>query len=890
MAALTKLQNRKKKTPDAPAPEPAPVEAAPPAEVQVGRTIAKRSTELESYQEALRLLHQGSQKEVDELHKKIAELDRDSNKVPKLKLDQKALTNRQNLLQERMADLETEASELAQTAQAVNELLEIRNAVVQELRQEVEMREARLKSLEDLVLKLDQERSRLNDEATQDADRAQELLKEVMELAHGGAREESIIVTSAPVHSRLAVASVRRSLAQLDLATCKSKVAAFINGVPEPWREELEGAPQSAAANSLALSEVRRRAAGAAERAAARAEALGHAAQRCGLQGNAPRLDLCEVACAAFRCAATLEGALDAGLRSELNDEESIRKAAVDFEDHFRKAEQKLREVMSKRWPDVESPSQALAAVQDLEKVASTPLVEGQGPQLRRAWLFQLRRLQAPFAYGLASCKLPEKPAPSPEQAAVEPPAPIAAEEDGAMAALMKLQNRKKKDDKEAEETPAVAEAEAPDPEPTVKEASEEPELPAREKFQPELLRWEPLRRRLGEVVAALMRAATPLNLPALPEELLRVAKAIEVSLSRSITSGDVDPVILWEALRDSVGPISAAVDHLQVQVFLPAASVDEEEPPRDYRPSRRFVDPPCWAFSSLEVQKRIEEIDVKQREVREVQKELTDQKKQLAAAEEELEQAEQRGRKLRETLVEAEASEDLQASEERLRVQVATSAAAQAVLAREVEQTRARRDELERTSKEEARRREKLEKDIEAVRQRPKRDEDGRATAPELAALRVAQQKGAQELYALQVSGGTDGLLPLPSVAPAMQTVSQKSMEDCLNKYAALRKGLLQELSQTRLSKLSDTTAQEEKPSRLQQLQLNLVEIKAQLGTVKRGNAKAIAPAAQPGGGGALKMALRVQRPKWAAANAPATLLQATLPEMLAIHAAATA
>ncbi|CAE7903850.1 unnamed protein product [Symbiodinium sp. KB8] len=126
------------------------------------------------------------------------------------------------------------------------------------------------------------------------------------------------------------------------------------------------------------------------------------------------------------------------------------------------------------------------------------------------------------------------------------------------------------------------------------------------------------------------------------------------------------------------------------------------------------------------------------------------------------------------------------------------------------------------------------------------------------------------------------------------MQTVSQKSMEDCLNKYAALRKGLLQELSQTRLSKLSDTPAQEvgfqEKPSRLQQLQLNLVEIKAQLGTVKRSNAKAIAPAAQPGGGGALKMALRVQRPKWAAANAPATLLQATLLEMLAIHAAATA
>ena len=36
---------------------------------------------------------------------------------------------------------------------------------------------------------------------------------------------------------------------------------------------------------------------------------------------------------------------------------------------------------------------------------------------------------------------------------------------------------------------------------------------------------------------------------------------------------------------------------------------------------------------------------------------------------------------------------------------------------------------------------------------------------------------------YLQTISGGADGLLPLPSVAPAMQTVSQKSMEDCLNK-----------------------------------------------------------------------------------------------------------
>ncbi|CAK9045179.1 Uncharacterized protein SCF082_LOCUS25548 [Durusdinium trenchii] len=78
---------------------------------------------------ALRVLHDASQHEVSQLQKQIAELDQDSNKVPRLKNDQKALTNRQNLLQERMADLDTETLALAETAKALagEELLDLRD-------------------------------------------------------------------------------------------------------------------------------------------------------------------------------------------------------------------------------------------------------------------------------------------------------------------------------------------------------------------------------------------------------------------------------------------------------------------------------------------------------------------------------------------------------------------------------------------------------------------------------------------------------------------------------------------------------------------------------------------------------------------------------------------
>eukprot|EP00435_Cladocopium_sp_Y103_P011115 s3604_g2.t2 len=181
MAALLKLQNRKKKE-EAPAPAPPP--SAPAATEAPARPNITRSPELDAYQEALRVLHQASQQEVDEMQKQIAILDQDSNKVPRLKTDLKTLNNRQNLLQERMADVEMEAIELEQAAKAGDELRDLRSLMIYDqsfgftkpkrspfaafggvFPQEVEQREERLQQLEDLVLKLDKERRRLQEEA-----------------------------------------------------------------------------------------------------------------------------------------------------------------------------------------------------------------------------------------------------------------------------------------------------------------------------------------------------------------------------------------------------------------------------------------------------------------------------------------------------------------------------------------------------------------------------------------------------------------------------------------------------------------------------------------------------------------------------------------------------
>ncbi|CAJ1450878.1 unnamed protein product, partial [Effrenium voratum] len=269
------------------------------------------------------------------------------------------------------------------------------------------------------------------------------------------------------------------------------------------------------------------------------------------------------VASCAFRAAAALASAVDAGLQHG----EVTMEAASKLEAQCKQVESKLKELM-KKWP-LEAPSQALTVLQEVESLA-----EGKDGD-RRALHFQLQRLQAAFAFGVASCPKPEPPpskaaeaAPEPEPAAPEP----AAEEDGAMAALMRLQNRKKKEEEPPPEpapdaaepaAPAEAEAEAEAP----AEAEAEPAPDPREAFQAEVPCWAELERRLKHMGSQL-RASGATNL-SVPEELLRMGKAMEVGLNRSTTGGEKEPQSLWQALKESAEPLQKFLSVLETRAEL---------------------------------------------------------------------------------------------------------------------------------------------------------------------------------------------------------------------------------------------------------------------------------------------------------------------------------
>ncbi|CAJ1404708.1 unnamed protein product [Effrenium voratum] len=182
---------------------------------------------------------------------------------------------------------------------------------------------------------------------------------------------------------------VQRSLARLDLATARAKAAAFADCVPQTWQEPEAASP---AAATLALALSRAAAAKAAERLLCRTEALGRQAS------ISLRADMCEVASCAFRAAAALASAVDAGLQHG----EVTMEAASKLEAQCKQVESKLKELM-KKWP-LEAPSQALTVLQEVESLA-----EGKDGD-RRALHFQLQRLQAAFAFGVASCPKPEPP------------------------------------------------------------------------------------------------------------------------------------------------------------------------------------------------------------------------------------------------------------------------------------------------------------------------------------------------------------------------------------------------------------------------------------------------------------------------------------------------
>lgn len=293
-----------------------------------------------------------------------------------------------------------------------------------------------------------------------------------------------------------------------------------------------------------------------------------------------------------------------------------------------------------------------------------------------------------------------------------------------------------------------------------------------------------------------------------------------------------------------------------------------------------------------MEVQRKISGIDEQQREVNSGRERFKEQELKLSVMQEEMNKAEDRSSALKLQLKEAEGchqttdGESLQCEEEQLRSETRRLASVQAILVREVECMRTKHEELEKQNREMEAHKDKLEKDIENARRKPKQEDDGRATVQEIATLRHTQVKAARDLYALQVTGA-DALTPLPSMSH-VKTAVLKETETCVSKYADLRQGLLQEWSNARLDRLGEGSKKENADSvaqlaksqvRLQHLQLKLAEVRTATAALKLGVAteKTASVSSTP----ALRLNIQVQKPLWAATTAAKVLPSVSLTEL---------
>ncbi|CAK0794842.1 unnamed protein product, partial [Prorocentrum cordatum] len=147
-----------------------------------------------------------------------------------------------------------------------------------------------------------------------------------------------------------------------------------------------------------------------------------------------------------------------------------------------------------------------------------------------------------------------------------------------------------------------------------------------------------------------------------------------------------------------------------------------------------------------------------------------------------------------------------------------------------------------------------------------PQQDSEGRATPQQLAALQRARGQRARELYALQV-GGLEDLEPLPQLGPQRPAPE----EACLQRYAELRRRLLQEWSGVRVAdacaegggSLAEAVLRQRE--RAQALRLLLSEAQAEVAAAPCAEAAAVSSAAQPAGAKAARLELHVPCPSWA-------------------------
>jgi len=245
----------------------------------------------------------------------------------------------------------------------------------------------------------------------------------------------------------------------------------------------------------------------------------------------------------------------------------------------------------------------------------------------------------------------------------------------------------------------------------------------------------------------------------------------------------------------------------------------------------------PGWTCCAMNVQSEIDAVFEAQRSVTDGRSSLLVKKKaaedselRLARATERRLQLQQEVDKLR---LKCEQCSALDAEAEALYAQAKKDTSAQAELELRLDNARLNREEQERAARDSAAKLSETERLLDERRRRPREELEGRATAQELATLKHTSVKGARELYAMQVDA-IKKLEPLPASAP-VRTPTTRALEGCVARYAELRREMLMDCTRVRLEPLRKVAeaSKQQKLGRMQHLQLQLAELRAQASTL---------------------------------------------------------
>eukprot|EP00405_Crypthecodinium_cohnii_P052743 CAMPEP_0206596292 /NCGR_PEP_ID=MMETSP0325_2-20121206/43472_1 /ASSEMBLY_ACC=CAM_ASM_000347 /TAXON_ID=2866 /ORGANISM="Crypthecodinium cohnii, Strain Seligo" /LENGTH=1717 /DNA_ID=CAMNT_0054107095 /DNA_START=132 /DNA_END=5285 /DNA_ORIENTATION=- len=192
-----------------------------------GNHIPERVKE---YQEALRFLHDKSKRDLAELNQFVVDLERSIGNVVTLRQDNEELGSKQSDLTDRLLALEARHAELKQLCEVNSKLETSREAVANELQNDLDQVSGRVNKLEQLVRTLSTAWKEAEKSIAESTEKGEELFKQLRENELGDAEGSALFM-----RARTATAGVIAKLADVEADIEAARWHAFQGLVPATW-------------------------------------------------------------------------------------------------------------------------------------------------------------------------------------------------------------------------------------------------------------------------------------------------------------------------------------------------------------------------------------------------------------------------------------------------------------------------------------------------------------------------------------------------------------------------------------------------------------------------------------------------------------------------------